>query len=444
MIESPEPGFKMGRMGQMRPDELARLSNLIRLIGPIGPTGLTGLTRPVRPVFRDIARHPAYHPGNGPQPPERSSAMPVLIACLAFAAAQSADSLPLRQDPPGPLRFADGSEVKSPEDWRRRREEMLDLVMRYEYGRVPPPPGNVRAAKELESRQPATPGFRHRAVSLVMGPDERIATIAHLYLPAKGEAPYPVIVRFGLDAGPAPQLTGRGYAYACFNHQLLDPDVEGGDVVGAAQTAYPDYDWASIAVWAWGACRVLDWLETVPEIDAEKAVITGHSRTGKTALLAGALDERWAIVAPNGSGCGGAGLFRGTEEGAETLELITLPSRWKSWFHDDFGEFAGKEARLPFDQHFMRALVAPRVLISTDALGDTWANPPGTQRAWTAAQPAFDFLGVPGHNLCHFREGGHDQLEIDYAVLLDVADWHFRGKPLERGFSTRPLPESKG
>ena len=369
--------------------------------------------------------------------------MAALIACLTLTAAHSVDSLPLHRELPDPLRFSGGDKVCSPSDWPRRRGEMLGLVLGYEYGRVPPPPGNVRVVKELESREPPHPGFGHRSLSMVMGPEDQIATIVHFYVPAQGAAPYPVVVRFGLDASPAPQLTGRGYAYACFNHELLDPDTEGGDVVGAAQAAYPDYDWGSLAVWAWGACRILDWLETVPEIDAKKSVITGHSRTGKTALLAGALDERWAIVAPNGSGCGGASLFRGTEKGAETLELITLPSRFKSWFKDDFGRFAGKEAYLPFDQHFMRALVAPRVLISTDALGDTWANPPGTQRAWTTAQPVFDFLGVPEHNLCHFREGGHDQLDTDYAVLLDVANWNFRGRPLERDFRARPLAESE-
>ena len=147
------------------------------------------------------------------------------------------------------------------------------------------------------------------------------------------------------------------------------------DVPGPAQMAYPEYDWASLAVWAWGASRVLDYLATRPDINADQAVITGHSRTGKAALLAGALDDRFALVVPNGSGCGGAGTYRNAPKGVETLKLITLPNRWKSWLQKDFGRFGDQEARLPFDQHFMRALVAPRPVLSTDGLDDRWANP---------------------------------------------------------------------
>jgi len=188
---------------------------------------------------------------------------------------------------------------------------------------------------------------------------------------------------------------------------------------------------------------VLDYLETVPVIDVEQSVITGHSRTGKAALLAGALDERFAMVVPNGSGCGGAGAFRDAEAGVETLELITLKGRWKSWFNSNFGAFGKSVDRLPFDQHFMRALIAPRVLLSTDGLDDQWANPRGTQKAWMAAQPVFDFLGVPERNLCHFREGGHDQREEDLEVLLDVADWRFRNQSMTIDFSLRPDPDMK-
>jgi len=187
--------------------------------------------------------------------------------------------------------------------------------------------------------------------------------------------------------------------------------------------------------------RVVDYLMTLPEVDSGKVALTGHSRAGKVALLAGALDERIAMVVPNGSGAGGAGCFRVEEKGVETLELITQPERFGYWFHPRLREFAGRIDRLPFDQHFLKALVAPRLLLSTDALGDQWANPLGTQQTYLAAQPVFDFLDVPDHNAIHFREGGHDMLEEDWDAILDFAGHHFQGKPLEGDYQEIPFPD---
>lgn len=371
--------------------------------------------------------------------------MILTMVLSVFAQAQPevrpADSFPVVEELPDPFLFQDGTRVQTREDWQKRREEMKELILSIEYGHVPPGPGNVRVAEELEPRVRFVGAVMQRVVRLSMGPENRLTMTVHLYIPQEQTGPFPVVIRFGIDDRYVRKMIERGYAYACFEHCDLDPDTEGHDVTGPAQKAYPDCDWASLAVWAWGASRVLDYLETLPDINGQQAVVTGHSRTGKAALLAGALDERFAVVVPNGSGCAGAGAYRDAEDGVETLKLITLPSRWKSWLQKDFGRFADQEARLPFDQHFMRALVAPRVILSTDGLGDRWANPPGTQAAWMAAQPVFGFLGVPNNNLCHFRLGGHDQAPKDYDVLLDVADWRFKGKPLTRDFSRLPNPD---
>ena len=350
-------------------------------------------------------------------------------------------SFPSIEEMPDPFLFQDGRRVETLEHWQERRKEMIELILKYQYGHVPPAPGNVEVDGDPKVLQDET--MLHRTVRLTMGPDNKLSTTVHVYTPKTGSAPYPVIVRFGIDSGPVNLVLSRGYAYACFEQVDLDPDTEGYDIVGPAQAAYPECDWGSVAVWAWGAARVVDHLVTLPEIDADRIIITGHSRTGKAALLAGVLDERVAMVVPNGSGCGGAGTYRYAQKGSETLKFITLESRFKSWFQKDFAQFSKKEFRLPFDQHFMRALVAPRLILNTDALGDAWANPAGTQIAWMAAQPVFEFLGVPQNNLCHFREGGHDQLPLDYEVLLDVADWYFKDKPLTREFSALPAPDYK-
>lgn len=247
----------------------------------------------------------------------------------------------------------------------------------------------------------------HQHVVLKFGPEQSLEMPVDLYLPKDASGPLPTVVRVGLDEKPSAQLNERGYAYACYDQHALDPDPkEGTDVIGPEQAAYPNYDWASIGVWAWGASRALDYLLTVPN-EPRPVHRDGDSRGGKTALLAGALDDRFAMVVPNGSGCGGAGCFRVMGPNSETLELITSPKRFKSWFQQDFGKYGNREDELPFDQHFVKALVAPRLLLSTDALGDLWANPLGTQATYLAAQPVFDLLGAPANNALHFRERRH-------------------------------------
>jgi len=373
--------------------------------------------------------------------------MLVILLCAAFLTAPASPApaieLPVIEHLPDPFLFADGHRVATQQDWQARRTAIIDLLLTYQYGHIPPPPGNVHVTEELDSGLRFEDKVRYRKVRLGFGPDAKLKMTTYLYLPAQGKGPFPILVRFGHDESKFMPFIENGYAYACFEQTELDPDTEGYDEVGPAQRAYPDCDWGSIAVWAWGASRVMDWIETLPDVEASKSIITGHSRTGKAALLAGALDKRFAMVVPNGSGCGGAAAYRIKVADSETLELITRPGRFMSWFQEDFGRFGGKENRLPFDQHFLRALVAPRLLLTTDALGDTWCNPPGTQAAWLGAQPVFDFLGVPDHNRCHFREGSHDQTEEDYQVLLEVAQWYFKGIALTRDFSTLPVPDYK-
>ena len=365
------------------------------------------------------------------------------IACMGASGAEAkpADGFPAMKELPNPFLMNSGKCVATIEEWRQRREEIRELVLKYQYGHVPPSPGNVVLYSERKP-QVLNDGrtlFRH--IRLKMGPGQKLRMRLYLYLPQEVTGPCPTVLRVGLDAGPSRQINERGCIYACYQHQDLDPDREGRDVVGPAQKAYPDYDWGDIAVWAWGASRALDFLLTLPEVHPDQVIVTGHSRAGKTALLAGALDERFAMVVPNGSGCGGAGCYRILGPDCETLEAITLPERWQSWFQKDFGRFSRKEEHLPFDQHFVKALVAPRLLLSTDGTGDTWANPLGTQATYLAVQPVYDFLGASENNALHFRQGGHDQLPEDFSALLDFADKHFRAKAITRKFNVLPFTD---
>jgi len=277
-----------------------------------------------------------------------------------------------------------------------------------------------------------------------------------LYVP-EGEAPFPAIIKVSSDGtGSQTQINqtivDRGYIFTCYNHTALDPDTGGYDVDGPAQKAYPNYDWGSLGVWAWGAMRIADllvgesWVAGAGDfsshkVDTEKLIVTGHSRRGKTALLAAAYDERFAMVVPNGSGCGGCGSFLVQGPFSETIKMITSEKRFKSWFHEDFGKYGGNEEALPFDQHFIRALIAPRYIISTDGLQDYWANPTGTKAVHEASQPVFDFLNASDNNGIHYRDGGHGFLQEDFAVLLNFADKMLLGKNISDDFYMDPFDE---
>ena len=197
-------------------------------------------------------------------------------------------------------------------------------------------------------------------------------------------------------------------------------------------SAYPQYTGGRLAAWAWGYHRVVDYLAAQTWVDQKRIVITGHSRGGKAALLAGATDERVAVTAPNNSGCGGAGCYR--YQAGKCEDITAILKNFPFWFQPHFSDFIGKVDRLPFDQHTLKALVAPRALLTTEALGDLWANPQGTQHSHIAAKKVFDFLGVGNRLGIHFREGGHEQNLEDWKTLLDFADQQFFGKAVERHF----------
>ena len=341
-----------------------------------------------------------------------------------------AEQLPVLKELPDPLTMANGTRVKTPEDWKQRREEIKAMLLHYEYGHSPPPPANLRA--EAVSSEAVFEGAAQLVrLALRMGPGEKVQMQAAVYVPVgNGKKPVLLAIEPVWDTQLMPvaqKAVQRGYIFAGYQRHDLDPDDQ--DRSNGVHPLYPDYDWATLAVWAWGASRVVDYLHSRDDVDTARIALTGHSRAGKTALLAAALDDRIAFVAPHGSGAGGAGSFRMCQRNAETLELITGLKRFHYWFQPRLRDFAGKEDRLPFDQHFMRALVAPRAIVSMDGLEDLWANPSGTKLMWKAAQPVFDFLGASDRNVLYFRPGGHDMTDGDWTTLLDYCDHFFFAKP---------------
>ena len=335
---------------------------------------------------------------------------------------------------PDPFMMADGRRVKTLEDWEEQRTYIKDMLLYYQYGYFPPAPENLKV--EIISSQEILSGKAvETQLVLSMGPDNAITMRVDLSVPTKGKGPFPTVITGDRAWGRTEGLevaTDRGYMVADFYRTDLDPDND--DRSNGVHPHYPDYDWATLSAWAWGFSRVVDYLLTLETVDKDKIVATGHSRGGKTALLAGAMDTRIAVVGPNGSGAGGCGSFKYMQGGAESLMRITRDDRFHYWFQPRFSDFKRRVDRLPFDQHFLKALVAPRPLLCTDGLHDEWANPWGGQQTTEAAREVYRFLGVPENVGNHQRQGGHDHNVEDWEALLDFADHNFFGKPLPDDF----------
>lgn len=336
---------------------------------------------------------------------------------------------------PDPFLMNDGSRVKTKEDWARRRAELREMFLKYEYGHVPAETTEVKATPSADS--PANSNEKRYTLSL--GPGGKISVPLILTLP-EGKGPFPIIIKGDLCWGRVKepivkQVTGRGYILAEFDRTAIAPDKN--DRTQGALPLYPNSDWGDLAAWAWGFGRVIDYVSTRDDVDKTKIIVTGHSRGGKATLLAGVLDERVALTVPNGSGAGGGGCFRIQYPLTESLEAVDL--RFPYWFAPNFGQFIGHIDQLPFDQHELKALIAPRALLTTDSLDDLWANPMGTQISFEASREVFKFLGAADKTGLHYRHGKHDQNEEDFLALLDFADWQLMGKPAAQTFDTLPF-----
>ncbi|MBN2151901.1 MAG: hypothetical protein JW839_10670 [Candidatus Lokiarchaeota archaeon] len=341
---------------------------------------------------------------------------------------------------PDPFAFNNGTRVATATDWEARRGEIKEILADIEYGHIPPPPdalnATVTGTRDLVAPDPPCTEFAYNITVVPSNatPDTHFSFRMMLYVPT-GTGPFPCIARVGYGFMPTPIL--RGYAFCYFENLDLDAD---NDTAGPAERAYPGYDWGSLAIWAWGLMRVVDVLQAIPPIDAGKLVSTGHSRAGKVALFAAAYDERIAAAAPTQSGTGSVGSYLLYGPGSETLESMAVEN-FPYWYKRSFAAYAGREADLPFDQHFLKALVAPRYLVCIEARDYDWGNPEGNWATHLAALEVYKFLGVPGRLGITWRDGGHtfhDELENN--AVCDFADLAFFGTPVSRDISSPPFP----
>lgn len=233
---------------------------------------------------------------------------------------------------------------------------------------------------------------------------------------------------------PVDDIVSRGYAIATFCYEQVCSDTVG----GAAHGVYNIYDFPenqkpAIRAWAWANSRVLDLLQTLPEIDAGKVAVIGHSRLGKTAIYSGVFDERFAAVISNDSGCFGAAPCR--RDFGENVSSITR--RFGYWFLPTAAEYAGREGDMPFDQPHLLACVAPRPLKVASASRDFWADPRGEYLSLLEASKVYALFGCKrlpqggavfvqkpfsGDVAHHVREGKHDITKYDWNANIDWLD----------------------
>ncbi len=366
------------------------------------------------------------------------------------------NDLPVQAGLPDPLITADGKPITTAAQWAAQRERMKAIIQHYALGRMPPPPGVV-TGKELGAYTVLDGTATCRVVQLAFGPEAKLGFRTMLFIPvetAAHKAPFPVIVHPSFDrelskdqttnglnniAKTVAQPLQRGMAVIAFWYQQCGHDKKADYRQTGFFPAYPDYDWGDLAAWAWGMSRCVDYLQTQSFADMKKIIAVGHSRLGKATLIAGAFDERFALTAPAGSGCGGTGAYRFNGKnrgGKEGLEDAI--QRFPQWFGPRMPEFCNQVEKLPFDQHWLLALVAPRLCIPADGLSDGCANGNALAQAYLGAKPVYALLGVPEHLGISFRAGGHLLAAEDWDAILDFADLHLRQRTITRPFDQLP------
>lgn len=344
---------------------------------------------------------------------------------------------------PSVLEYANGARIETKEAFEIRKEEIKEMLQRFEYGFLPLKPEcmRVECIKSDDAFCAGKAVLSHLRCVCVLNGKEFSFPITSVVPVKKGKYPAFVHINFRPDVPdryqPTEEIVDRGYAVFSFCYQDVAKDDDTENACEPYLRRFPNTPSATgkIAMWAWAAMRVMDYIETLDTIDPAHVAVVGHSRLGKTALLAGAFDERFQYVISNDSGCSGAAIGRG-KIGEDVASITKV---FPFWFCPQYVLSGSQGTCLPFDQHFLLALSAPRHLMIGSAKEDTWADPTSEFLSLAAVNDVYALYGKKGlvHNdeipqpksvlgegecLYQYRYGKHYFSREDWLAYMDFID----------------------
>lgn len=336
-----------------------------------------------------------------------------------------------------------------PSPMRLSKNEIVDTLLREEYGYLPARSRSVTATLEKRDKNFCAGKADLQKIILTCKAEWGEFSFPVYYVCPNKKQNVPCFIHVNFQDlipckyQPTEELVDNGFATLTFCYKDVTSD-DGDFTNGLAGVVYPDGrrksdDCGKIGLWAWAAMAVMDYAKTLPELDKSRICIAGHSRLGKTALLTGALDERFYCAFSNDSGCSGAALSR--EKTGETIADIV--KRFPYWFCDHYHKYAGDEKSLPFDQHWLIAANIPHKVYVASASEDLWACPENEYKACIAADEYYKSNGgegfihpdrLPAVGECfhdgdigyHLRAGKHYFSREDWLYYIGFLKRHFR------------------
>ena len=324
----------------------------------------------------------------------------------------------------------------------KEKSELLELLLQEEYGYLPPASRNVRVeVLKTEEKFCAGKAILQKLALTCDAPLGEFTFPVYAVCPKDNGTKRPAFIHINFRDDipdryqPTEELVDRGFAVYTVCYKDVSSD-DGDFTSGLAGKVYengkrPANGCGKIGLWAFAAMRVMDYLQTLPQLDHSKISVVGHSRLGKTALLTGALDERFFCAFSNDSGCGGASLARGND--GETVDKIC--NKFPFWFCENYYKYRNNENAMPFDQHYLIAANYPHRVYVASAEGDLWACPKNEFAAAVAADPFFTARGCAplgaaemppvgtrlhtGHIGYHYRTGTHYFSREDWIAYID-------------------------
>lgn len=331
--------------------------------------------------------------------------------------------------------FFDGIDTK--EKWEEKREEIKKLFLKEEYGFLPE---KIEPKIEIEPQHITFAGkAKWERVMFTFERNGKSHTVKTELILPKNRKNVPVFLFMDFEDKvpskylPVEEILDNGFGIFAFCYENVTKD--NGDFTNGLCGLFCDENgncnFGKITMWAYMASVCMDYLETRNEVG--KVAIIGHSRLGKTALLASVLDGRFTLTCVNDSGCSGASLSRGKTEKNESIKKIT--EVFPFWFCENYFKYINNEDNLPFDQHMLVSLIAPRSVMIGGAIDDVWADNEGQFLSCYLASPVWKLYGKNGFihknklptvgdellngEVCfHLRDGEHFLSRYDWNVYM--------------------------